>query len=131
MFASKTPRDLNRDPAPWLEKDGRRWATWAETDVNGGARPVRRPEYDVEQHNTPNPILVRFRKWVEGETLADPCWAVEWVEAMDDTSVESDAALVLDELYETPYRRRDREAQERHARRVISRLASLAESAEV
>ena len=89
-----------------------------------------RSAYQGPLHNLPNPILVRFRKWVEGETLADPSWAVEWVEAMDDANVESDAARVLDVLYETPYRRRERAAHELHARRVISRLGSLAESAE-
>lgn len=128
MFASKTPRELNRDPEPFV---------WRGTKLRSGTSHAGeaidyapRVAFDAVQHNPSNPILVRFRMWVEGETLADPCWAVEWVEAMDDTSVESDAARVLDELYETPYRRREREAHELHARRVISRLASLAESAE-
>lgn len=128
MFASKTPRDLNRDPEPFV---------WRGTKLRSGtAHPgeaidhAPRVAFDAVQHNPSNPILVRFRKWVEGETLADPSWAAEWVEAMDDVTVESDAARVLDVLYETPYRRRERAAHELHARAVISRLALLAESAE-
>jgi len=84
---------------------------------------------DHVQHNPANPILARFRNWVEGETLADPTWLEEWLAAMDDTSLENDAAQVLDVLYTVPYRRREREAQEVHARRVLSRLLALSRAA--
>ena len=74
----------------------------------------------------PNPILARFRKWVEGETLTDPSWLEEWLTAMADPEAESDAGRVLDELCATPYRRREREAQEVHARAVLTRLQRIA-----
>jgi hypothetical protein len=123
MFASKTPRELNRDPRPNVSPNGQRFGSGLV--AIGGCTYSPRPEYDYVQHNRPNPILARFRKWIEGETLADPSWIAEWLDAMADPDVNSAAAIVLDELYETPYRRRERAEQEAHARRVLHRLASL------
>lgn len=70
MFASKTPRDLNRDPLPW----------WHDHDelcdvsrLSGGHLPRSatketeddifdpRPEFDHVQHNQPNPLLADYR----------------------------------------------------------------------
>lgn len=82
-----------------------------------------------EPTNTPNPILVRFRKWVEGETLSDPCWAEEWLAAMGDPDLVVDAGRALDEVYAIPYLRGVRAAQELHARAVLTRLHRLAVAA--
>ncbi len=78
MFASKTPRDLNHDPMPYRTPGGR----WAEQSYLGLRDLAPRPEFDHVQHNEPNPILVRFRKWIEGEDLTDPCWVDEWIVAL-------------------------------------------------
>lgn len=60
MFASKTPRDLNRDPKPMIDPfSGRRVAV---ADESLGWHFIPRPEFDHVQHNEPNPILVDFRE---------------------------------------------------------------------
>lgn len=56
MYASKTPRDLNRDPLPFVTYIGER--THIGT-TNNALDP--RPEFDHVQHNEPNPILVDYR----------------------------------------------------------------------
>lgn len=63
IYASKTPRDLNRDPEPWTSHHGRHDepdpAGW-DFDVEFTYEP--RPEFDPPKaHNEPNPILVEFR----------------------------------------------------------------------
>jgi hypothetical protein len=63
MFASKTPRDLNHDPEPWVSHHGRHEdadpAGW-DFDVEFTLHP--RPEFDHVQHNPPNSILVQIRE---------------------------------------------------------------------
>ncbi|MDY0829118.1 hypothetical protein SK224_08250 [Microbacterium sp. BG28] len=128
IYASKTPRDLKHDDQPYVSTYG--FDVGERYHVADPSSMLRRrfdprPELDHVQHNAPNPILARFRRWVEGETLADPCWATEWLEAMADPNAENAASAVLDDLYAAPYRRRERAEQEEHARRVISRIQRL------
>lgn len=72
MFASKTPRDLNRDPEPVVHPSGVRTAMFSmhfefeagESGPFGRIAPALvdpRPEFDHVQRNEPNPILVEFR----------------------------------------------------------------------
>lgn len=64
MFASKTPRDLNHDPNPWVVHTPEGYAdrrypvprSYHEMEY------APRPEFDHVQHNAPNPILVWHRK---------------------------------------------------------------------
>lgn len=134
QFSSRPP--FNTDPAPYVVTLTKRTPFTNPMTTGSVDEFLRedervhdpRPQYERPQHNPTNPILARFRKWVEDETLADPSWATEWVAAMDDPDRVSDAADVLDELYEAPYRRKQREAEAQHARRVISRLAALGDA---
>ncbi|MBN9176087.1 MAG: hypothetical protein J0I43_01775 [Microbacterium sp.] len=88
MFASKTPRDLNHDAHPWAHTAcGYEWCDdfggrFSFNNGTGNEFSPRR-EFDHVQHNEPNPILVRFRKWIEGEELADPHWVDQWIVALD------------------------------------------------
>ena len=66
MYASKTPRDLNRDPEPWVIDMGivcgefRSAVEWVGGEF-AETYHAPRPEYDAVQHNEPNPVLVAFR----------------------------------------------------------------------
>lgn len=67
MFASKTPRDLNRDATPWeVDDDGGYTAYGSREDaIADGFTEVRwdpQPEFDHVQHNEPNLILSEFRE---------------------------------------------------------------------
>lgn len=62
MFASKTPRDLNHDPKPWVTEEGVRQAS-SEVPFRFGRRTYA--DFDPRehvQHNEPNRILVAFRE---------------------------------------------------------------------
>lgn len=115
LFASKTPRDLNHDPEPFVDDHGCRWIA----PVTFQPRTFRydpRPEFDHVQYNEPNPILVNLRQriatgfddveefawWLKNEYNHDTdSWVWE-----DDSITESHVA---------------------HARRVLSRLATPTE----
>lgn len=124
MFASKTPRDLNRDPVPWVHH-GSRYRTQAMPSAGFRQSPrdyLPRPEYDHPQHNEHNPILVAFREdseathnWPRALLIQD------WLDVLggfanfwDSCAVDIDA--VLDSA--AP-------AHIAHARRVLTRLAGL------
>ena len=66
MFASKTPRDLNHDPLPYLYASTDYTARFSHNNLGypyaSSAIYDPRPEFDHVQHNEPNPILVAFRE---------------------------------------------------------------------
>lgn len=127
MFASKTPRDLNSDPTPYVIKGENN--TWRETVSQGEffianadvyapritARFDPRPEFDHVQHNEPNPILVEFRRvhnlphlTAAGAPWLARHWILNWHihrEGHDDAS----------------------DAQIEHAHRVLTRIARFTE----
>lgn len=134
MFHSQK---INTDPRPYYiaEDDSRRTVVEIEADggderfPNGGllynlAKFDPRPEFD----NNPNPILIDFRRFIagRGETASSRSAAV-YLAALVDPDVENEATHSLDRLYEEPYRYSERQAQEAHARKVLQRLARLAE----
>lgn len=113
VFASKTPRDLNHDPAPFV---------FPETGMRSAAEfgpYIPRPEFDHAQHNEPNPVLVAFREHVEvvspnkGDWANVPNLAGEWLEHFSH--------------YWEGFRggRIARVGHRTHARRVLTRLANL------
>lgn len=121
MFASKTPRDLNHDPKPYVGASGDRdyeqsapWHAAREYDP--------RPEFDHVQHNEPNPILVEFRRTLTQVEVPAPWLAGHWTQTdeMWDEMVLLDGSMD-DEHIGTL-------AQEDHARKVLSRLAALQEA---
>lgn len=61
IYASKTPRDLNRDPEPFRDELGHRWILPVTFQPRTFTHDPR-PEFDHVQHNEPNPILVEFRR---------------------------------------------------------------------
>lgn len=127
IYASKTPRDLNRDPkcrncgctahppgdginggcrAQWVEPDG-----WTMTC---GCREGQASAVPHVQHNEPNPILVAFR-----QDVADVFVAEQFnVAAIARSWIDGDALELFADMY--PNEVLD------HARRVLERLASLA-----
>ena len=105
MFASKTPRDLNRDPEPWISSEGWRW----DSNPIGDNFWEPRPEFDHVQHNAPNPILVEFR--TSGDAAFD-WW--HWLGSTYDRTTPP---------WQVAFTERHRD----HARHVLSRLARLAE----
>lgn len=119
IFASKTPRDLNHDPAPWINEDDIRERR---PDYVVGQYPHRepiydpRPEFDHVQHNEPNPVLVAFRL-IDGNRKE----YADWVRDFD--------------AYPEFWQRQGGQYpqytpdQVDHARRVLSRLARLTEGA--
>lgn len=130
IFASKTPRDLNRDPLPYVvrdrlfdkdryrQADGRLEGRDAETFE---ARHDPRPEYDHPQHNEPNPILVAFRGWLL-EPVDLPEAAQWWLDQMTDGTREP-----LSSAYAVMRATSASAAEYDHARRVLTRLAHFAE----
>lgn len=116
MFASKTPRDLNHDPEPWVAPDGTR-RVFSHVEI-GIKRFDPRPEFDHVQHNEPNPILVDFRDYAKehGDSAA---LARHWTR--DDQQwwdvTRSTRLISVDEPVGTP-------EQEDHARKVLTRLAA-------
>lgn len=110
MFASKTPRDLNHDPEPFISHHGRHEdadpAGW-DFDVEFDYDP--RPEFDHVQHNEPNPLLADLREF----------WPViieDWIAALDDPWFMDG---VPDEFGVATEDHRD------HAKKVLNRLAAF------
>lgn len=73
-----------------------------------------------------NPILARFRKWTEGETLADPSWAQRWLAALDDPSIDTPESEALDRVYDEPLCLLEWRRFETEARRVLKRIDRVA-----
>ena len=59
QYASKSPRDLNRDPEPFActAPDFERYASADDYEGRHSVIHDPRAEYDHTQHNEPNPIL--------------------------------------------------------------------------
>lgn len=112
MFASKTPRDLNRDPLPFVTRDELRYRNSCTCGCNI-SRHDPRPEYDRPQHNEPNPILLAFRDHV----------AWNWVYLPHDTTYAEDVET-FDGLRDGAFLNTT-PAQVDHARKVLQRLAAL------
>lgn len=74
IFASKTPRDLNRDPEPYVSS-APDFERYEQAEDNPKVHPVifdPRPEFDHPQNNKPNPILIAARRAIaEGATFRD------------------------------------------------------------
>lgn len=109
MYASKTPRDLNRDPEPWVIDMGivlgtiRSEVEWTGDEFADSYRNPR-PEYDAVQHNEPNLLLGVARRAHEDGHLSD------FIEGF-----LGDGAMTGHPMID-------------HARKVLSRLAALAEN---
>ena len=115
MFSSKTPRDLNHDPHPYVDQ----WGFDRNDDGDSAGYDFDpRPEFDHTQSNEPNPILVALRRqnhdWSRkyaGVYAFDAANNAAWVRAgMPDDLPGSEWAEF-----------------ERHADKVITRLANLAQ----
>lgn len=128
MFASKTPRDLNRDATPWVST-----ITGMRYSIHGAGRYgdrygdefVRRPrpEFDHVQHNQPNPILLRFRAEEDGSHNA----ALAYLALLNNEQGWRDHWGML--RYEWKAAGFDANFGPQaidHARRVLTRLAALA-----
>ncbi|MDF2506313.1 MAG: hypothetical protein K0Q52_172 [Microbacterium sp.] len=123
IFSSRTPRDLNRDPAPWvwLEHGERRGRTGGELQLPQAdgwkSRYEPRPEYEHVQHNEPNPILVDVRKFraLRLKMNNPKGWAyiLRVVERAVTARAYADVTVTEEHID--------------HARRVLTRLARLAE----
>ena len=103
MFASKTPRDLNRDPEPYYDIDRRLRYADAPAGTDYYFRYEPRPEFDHVQHNEPNEILVSFRAGVEADPAHD--WITTYLVTLPDWT----------------------HGEVAHARKVLTRLARLIE----
>lgn len=120
MFSSKTPRDLNHDPHPYVDQWG--------IDRNDDGDPAGydfdalfhfdpRPEFDHVQHNEPNPILVAFRARSDKHGMD-----------AEDRANLSRAWLQAPRYYERRLVEGRLSRQERdHARRVLTRLANFSQ----
>ena len=108
MFASKTPRDLNHDPLPYLYASTDYTARFSHNNLGypyaSSAIYDPRPEFDHVQHNEPNPILTWFRAVIE-----DPKCG-EFDQVVDDFLI---------------YHIKGHGKQEHHARKVLTRLANI------
>ncbi len=117
IFASKTPRDLNRDPEPWVTKPqlraefGRPKHHAESIDCYAYCVRDPRPEFDHVQHNHPNPILLDFR---ETNGIAEL-----WLEAIEGKDGDVFLAGVPKAFGAIRAPHID------HARRVLGRLARL------
>lgn len=122
MFASKTPRDLNHDPDPYVDQwgiDRNEDGDPAGYDFDVEFRHDPRPEFDHVQHNEPNPILIAFRDLGEKHGMAPDevrNLARNWVRK-----------ATYYEHHMNISGRRATNAQRNHARRVLTRLACLTE----
>ena len=115
MFASKTPRDLNHDPLPYLYASTDYTARFSHNNLGypyaSSAIYDPRPEFDHVQHNEPNPILVEFREESEALGRMHPAdWARTCSREFWGKEVSRDML--------------------HHARRVLTRLANLAQIGE-
>jgi hypothetical protein len=115
IFASKTPRDLNHDPEPWVNAapDFERGseADFEEWQPRHGKVFDPRPEFDHAQQNEPNPILTTLR--LNSNAPREDGWdariaALYFLEGVGIDNVEREQA--------TP-------EHVEHARRVLTRLA--------
>lgn len=125
MFSSKTPRDLreqrslkglrpaNHDPLPFIYRSPSYVARYA---TNSPGHPYAsqsehepRPEYDHVQHNEPNTLLVTFRTIWKGH----PGTIQGYLAGITGAVAEDDEPQLI--------------ARVEHARRVLSRLATLTE----
>lgn len=117
IYASKTPRNLNHDPLPYLYASTDYTARYAHNDPGhpyaSSAIHDPRPEFDHVQHNEPNPILLAFRRDAD-EMKRERGWTV----AMTALSWDRDAFDPFVDMYDL--------AVLDHARRVLERLASPA-----
>lgn len=120
IFASKSPRDLNRDPAPFRIWTGPWAGTRAAQAVPGMTELDPRPEFGHVQHNQPNPILVAFRNRAEDVTLDYWAWALEAEAAFGGWSSWNHSDHPAHSLTIAT------DAQIDHARRVLERLANFA-----
>lgn len=123
IFSSKTPRDLNRDPLPYVwnghfptarKRDDCRTTFRVSPDYERDPRP----EFDHTQHNEPNPILsFILRDAVEQDAAENP----PIIDLADTARYVLEMGLEAGEYDEahTP-------EQIDHARRVLTRLANLA-----
>lgn len=115
MFASKTPRDLNRDPRPLSTiGTGRRVAVGS--NYAGETVPNPRPEYDHPQHNEPNPILLELRR----------TWREDRAHHENDLQLCADRVLMSD-VEEPAAAEHFTPEQRDHAERVLSRLIAILE----
>ena len=114
IFSSKTPRDLNRDPLPYVwnghfptarKRDDCRTTFRVSPDYERDPRP----EFDHTQHNEPNPILVDLRH--NGEP--------------DEGRAHYAADLALGGESWRYWMKRVPQSQIDHAYRVLTRLANL------
>jgi hypothetical protein len=115
MFASKTPRDLNRDPEPWRAPTSPEYRVSEEHRAYASIRLVHdpRPEYDHPQHNEPNPVLTRFRQDCARWGFNIRTEAYMWLhdDVLSDTGLWSSLGA--------------RDEHIAHARRVLTRLARM------
>lgn len=119
MYASRTPRDLNHDPEPWVTNEPEPMRFGAELKPRRGDRYDPRPEFDHAQHNEPNPILAYIlREAVELDAQENP----PILDLANTALYILTAGLEVGEYDEahTP-------GEINHARRVLTRLANLAE----
>jgi hypothetical protein len=106
IFASKTPRDLNHDPKPYVDYQGQRHT---EEEAMGDLDHAPRPEYDHAQHNEPNTLLVTFRTIWKGH----PGTIQGYLAGITGAVTEDDEPQLI--------------ARVEHARCVLTRLATLTE----
>lgn len=129
MFSSKTPRDLNRDPLPWVCPEAHGYDKMPVRHREGladqihfgvyrcnGVRRNPRPEYDHPQHNEPNPILVETRKHLSDGGPANAAAII---------SIRLRTLAWMLEAHETSWERLTDKTvlYIEHARRVLTRLA--------
>ena len=119
MYASKTPRDLNRDPQPYWEGGERVSIAPGDTYLRAimATSFDPRPEFDHVQHNKPNRLLIDFRRIDGGRgEYAD------WVRDIDENRGwwVSQMAPSGNTIGYAPH-------EIQHARKVLTRLANLAE----
>lgn len=129
-YTSKTPRMLNHDPHPITAgKAGGRIALWEHellADRFPDAAHDPRPEFDHEQHNEPNPILIDFRRMIRDDWDMPEgllwLYAGSWVDLIDE-----DPHMSKPDNW-GPLTGTTQPAID-HARRVLTRLAALGASA--
>jgi hypothetical protein len=121
IYSSKTPRDLNRDPFPFVtyrDVTGSKgpqplWRSANKVDGAGFfAQREPRPEYDHVQHNEPNPILADYRMDIAHTTWRDRN-PLEWLAEVTGPMVWLNG--------KHPWSR----DQVNHASRVLARLANF------
>jgi hypothetical protein len=104
IFSSKTPRDLNHDPKPYLNTETRKRYQSAQAGTDYYFRYDPRPEFDHAQHNEPNPQLVQYRMFeaMHGRVAINS--QMDWLDLVSEFAPNPAVA---------------------HARKVLTRLAAL------